>query len=89
MGDGTNLVLSVYSRLDLAGLDEPDDLLLEILRRPAECTSKALQLDRRKWLEVQHKGTTTNQVGQVEHVRPQEEVDIMSRLWTSPISISD
>ena len=49
----TYLVLLVYTRADLARLDERDDLLLELLDRPPKRGAHAFHLDRRERLEVQ------------------------------------
>ena len=65
---GTHLVLPIDARLDLPGLDERDDLLLELIDGPPERLAHALETDRRKRLEVLHERLAPNQVCQRRHV---------------------
>lgn len=83
-GDGiatTDLVLPVDARLDLAGLNERDDLLLDLVDGPAERLAHALELDRRERLEVEHERFAADEVRQVQHVRGEVDVDVVTGLF--------
>lgn len=87
----TYLVLAVDPRLDLAALDERNDMSLKFLDTPAERCAHARELDRRERREVEHKCARANEVRQRRDVRVQmvvEQVACLQETFGETLSCS-
>lgn len=76
----THLVLAVHTPLDIAGLDEVHDVVLDLVDRPPERGAHPLEFDRREGLEVEHDGAVPDGGDEVADVRREVDVDPMSGL---------
>ena len=79
-----HFVLTVDPCLDLARLNERDDLPLELIDGPPERAAHAFEFDGRERLEVLYERTAADQVRYIRQVAPDVQVKRMTRLHISP-----
>jgi len=74
-----HLVLAIHPSLNFSTLNQPHNVLLNLLNRPPKRSAHPIKPDSRKRLEVQNHSPVADEVGEVEDVRREVYIDVVAR----------